>query len=102
MTLVFVLIIFQARAGKSDVLRDPQWREQISEYRDLLDRAKNKLDKILTKDSVQTNDSSESPKKVEKVLDLPNHNSNNYMKRYDFTRGTPSDPETLNRRNKGK
>ena len=51
-------------------MRDPEWREKISEYRDLLDRAKNKLDKILTKDSVaQINASSESPKKIIKEVD---------------------------------
>ena len=51
-------------------MRDPEWREKISEYRDLLDRAKNKLDKILTKDSVaQINASSESPKKIHKEVE---------------------------------
>ena len=82
-------------------------RHRIAEYQILINKAKEKLDSFLTEEKPQEQgekNDSETVGNGEKIK--PDEHNKLELKitpdgAYDYTRGTPTDPKVINRRNTG-
>ncbi|CAG5099194.1 Oidioi.mRNA.OKI2018_I69.XSR.g16333.t1.cds [Oikopleura dioica] len=93
----FEELMKRARESSCENLRDPECRDRIMEYMKMLEKMHEDLEHELDEGI------HEAPKAVDEkpVLPIPDDKRTS-QKAYDYTRGTPSDPDVLDKRNKVK
>ncbi|CBY33688.1 unnamed protein product [Oikopleura dioica] len=92
----------KARGSSCDNQRDPQCREKILEYLKMLEEMHAHLELELDDESITVEKDANKDGGEKLVLAAPDVKPKQRKGAYDYTRGSPSDPEVLARRNKVK